>query len=282
MTLRTTLLRASLLAALCFSSAQLWAGPSLDKYIASVSAQIAAEPNNPAHYLRRALVHSDAGHRKAAFRDVAQAEKVGGKTAETYTTRGVLNYRIGKRQVALQALDQALLMVPEHVRALSYRARLLRDLGKAPEALADYRQLIRLNPNTDVGHYLSAAELMRKLPQHGPDAALALLDQRIAQLGAIPQLQRLAIRIDTERGNTAEVIRRLQTLDATSKASPHWHLEMADALRQNCELKRVNPHLVAAESGLAGRRNTGANTRLRQQLAALKQATEPARCQKQP
>lgn len=275
-------MRAAFAGALCLLSLPLAAGPSLDKYIASVTAQIAEQPNNPAHYLRRALVHSDAGHRKAAFKDVARAEEVGGKTAETYTTLGVLNYRIGKRQAALQALDQALLLVPEHVRALSYRARLLRDLGKAPEALADYRQLIRLNPNTDVGHYLSAAELMRKLPQHGPDAALALLDQRIAQLGAIPQLQRLAIRIDTERGNTAEVIRRLQTLDATSKASPHWHLEMADALQRHCELARATPHLVSAESGLAGRRNTGANARLRQQLAALKQATEPARCQKQP
>lgn len=268
------------LAALLLVTPPAFAGPSLQKHLAAIAEHIAADPQNPSLYLRRALVHSDSAHNSLALKDVATAERMGGVTAGTQLTRGILYYRIGKFAEALRRFDQALKTKPDHLVALSYRSRLLRDMQQTNAALADYRRLIALNPAVDAGHYVSAATLMLKAKDQGPTAALQLLDQRIAQVGAIPQLQRFAIGIEADRGNHAGVIARLNTLDARSKASPAWMIEMGEWQLRTCRRALAMQHFETAESQLKGRRATVANTQLRQKLAVLLKESVGADCGK--
>lgn len=261
--------RSLLMAALLLCTAPSFAGPSPEEYLEFLGDRIAAEPKNPELYLRRAMMHSDSQHHALAFRDVAVAEKVAGVSLETQLTRGILSYRAGKFGDSRRHFDQVLAAQPGSTLALSYRARLLRDMKLPNAALADYRRLIALDPATDAGHYVTAATLMLEMPGEGPSAALQLLDQRIAQVGAIPQLQRLAIRMEAGRGNQAEVIRRLNTLDARTKASPAWQLEMGGHLLRHCQLQAAAEHFKIAKTGLKNRRPTVANELLRKKLAEL-------------
>lgn len=270
--------RALLLAALLGIAPQALAGPSPAEYLEFLDARIAADPMNPEHYLRRATMHADSGHPAAAQKDLARAEKVGGVTSETQLTRGILAYRAGQFREARRQFDRVLAKNPEATAALSYRARLLRDLRQNSAALADYQKLIALDPQVDLGHYLATATLLLKDNTQGPEAALQLLDARMAQIGVVPQLQGEAIRIEQQRGRTAAVVRRLRAMDAHTQSSPEWQMDLGEALLRDCQLLAAAESFKQAKATLAARRDTVANQTAQKRLALLMETSASTDC----
>lgn len=233
-----------------------------------LSRRIELEPDNAALLLRRALIHSDQRQTEQAFHDVRAAEALGAKEDALFV-RSILHYRLGEFAAAKQLFDRVLARQPGNLRALHYRARLHRDAGQAGLALADYEQLFRRDPGRDPGDYLAAARLMLQIPDRGAPAAPQLLDRRMEQVGPVPQLQRMAIRIERDRGDRAAVIRRLDTLDRATRQSPAWHLEMAESLLRAGQPQAARLHLSSARAELAKRRPTVANHNLEHELETL-------------
>jgi hypothetical protein len=85
-------------------------------------------------------------------------------------------------------------------------------------------------------------------------------------------LQRKAIELEKRSGNYAAAMERLATLDAATRATAAWHIEMAELLQLSGQPDRARPHLAIAREQLAAGRPTGARMALQQQLELLESA----------
>ncbi len=175
--------------------------------------------------------------------DVDSAEQLGDPLQATLV-RGILLYRQGQLAPARSCFDAYLSRYPDHLGALGYRARLLATVGDTAAALADYQQLIALQPAQDPGIYLAAAQLLAAEPDPKIAEALALLDQRMAEVGTIPQLQRYAISLEKQRGNYDAALQRLATLDDNIRATPQWHVDAAELLLLSGDPAQAQSHLA--------------------------------------
>jgi tetratricopeptide (TPR) repeat protein len=264
-----------LLLALVFAPfALVSADAGISKRIKVLSTHIEQRPEDQALRLQRALAYVDDNQPELALADIKVAERLGDPLAAAYTY-GVLLYRQGDNAAARPYFDRYIQAYPEEWGALGYRARLLRDLGENRLALADYETLIRMNDALDPGYYVVTARLMASLPERGVDEALALLDQRIAQRGAISSLQRYAIELETQRGNYPAAIARMATLDEKLRASAQWQLDVAELLLQAGRVEEARSYLAVAQEQLQAGRMTSINRQLletaqRLQAQALK------------
>ena len=185
-------------------------GPSDGRMMAYLDAQIEKQPDNPVHYLRRANGHAELGEWDEAFDDLTQVEQKGAVMAATLA-RGDFYQRLGKGELAREQFNAVLNAQPNNIQALIKRERLLVELAQPKAALTDYQSLFQIYPAAEVGHYRQAANLW--VNQGQPKQALALLDKRMQATGSIPQLQRLAIDIERDRGNYAAAIKRMRHLN---------------------------------------------------------------------
>ncbi len=226
-----------------------------------LSKEIAGNPDDQGLYLRRALAWADSGEPAKAVEDVEYAAKLGDPLQATLV-RGILLFRQQALSAAKACFDDYLQRYPEHTGALSYRARLLNDTGDKGAALADYQHLIQLQPEQDPGIYVATAQLLASTrPDEGTQAALALLDQRIDAVGAIPQLQRQAISLEKQRGDYAAALQRLSTLDGRIRATPEWHVEAAELLLASNDSGQARAHLLVAQEQLQQLRATPARAK---------------------
>lgn len=244
------------------------ADAGISKRIKLLSTHIDQNPEDQALRLQRALAYVDDNQPELALADIKLAQTLGDPLAADYTY-GVLLYRQGDKAAARPYFDRYLQAYPEEWGALGYRARLLRDLGENRLALADYETLIRVNDALDPGYYLVTARLMASLPERGVDEALALLDQRIAQRGAISSLQRYAIELETQRGNYPAAIARMATLDEKLRASAQWQLDVAELLLQAGRAEEARSYLAVAQEQLQAGRNTSINRQLQETAQRL-------------
>jgi tetratricopeptide (TPR) repeat protein len=265
-----------LLLALVFAPiAPISADAGISKRIKMLSSHIDQSPGDQALRLQRALAYVDDNQPELALADIKVAETLGDPLAAAYTY-GVLLYRQGDNAAARPYFDRYLQAYPEEWGALGYRARLLRDSGENRLALADYETLIRLNDALDPGYYVVTARLMASLPERGVNEALALLDQRIAQRGAISSLQRYAIDLETQRGNYPAAIARMATLDEKLRASAQWQLDVAELLLQAGRAEEARSYLAVAQEQLQAGRMTPINRQLLETAQRLQaQALNP-------
>lgn len=226
-----------------------WADEGVGERIRALSLSIEKAPDNQALRLQRALAYAESNQPALALADIQVAEKVG-DPLEAAFTQGVVLYRGGDYISARAYFDRYLQAHPLHMGALDYRARLLRDIGENRLALADYTALIRLNDALDPGYYVATARLMAGLPERGVDDALALLDNRLAQLGPLTPLQRYAIELERSRGNFQGAIERMTGLDQRLRATPQWQVEIAELLLLSGQSEEALPYLSVAQEQL--------------------------------
>lgn len=251
------------------------AGSSGDRRLRALSAAIVASPDDPQLYLRRALVLSDNGRHEEAFADVDFASILE-SPVEVSMARGILLYRLGRFADAIKQLDVFIGEFPRHAEAMHYRVRVHRDAGNTIAAIADYKTLFTLANDIDPGHYVAAAKLMIADNPARLDEALALIDQRITQVGAIPQLQQYAIQLDRQRCHSSAVIERLLTLDERTKLSAAWHVDMAEQWYFSGLPTKAQAHRTMAMELLAKSRPTPAAKKLHDRLSQLALTGEDA------
>ena len=243
------------------------ADAGVSQRIQSLSLRIEENPDSQALHLQRSLAYMEDGQSELALSDILKAESLDGLVAASYV-HGVLLYRQQRYVDARPYLDRYLKSYPKHRGARNYRARLLRDIGEDRQALADYEVLIALNDDLDPGYYVVTARLMAGQPERGVEAALTLLDRRMAQLGMISTLQRYAIELERQRGNYNAAITRLANLDAKLRATPQWQLEVAEMLLEAGRPQEALPYLFVAQEQLQIAPPTGVN------LASLEEVNQ--------
>lgn len=233
----------------------LWTGAvSADKAtqdrIRLLAENIAEQPKRQSLYIQQAIAYSDNQQADIALRQIAVAERLGPATNAAFA-HGVILYRMGKLDEAVAYFSKHLDASPQDAGSLEYRARVLRDSGDFEGALRDFKALFRINRSANPGHYLSVARMITALPGGGHDTALAMLDERMEEVGVLSQLQRYAIEVEKTRSNYSEAIRRLSTLDESLRATPQWKVEVAELTLLDGRPADARPLLDIAEQQLA-------------------------------
>lgn len=264
----SAVVRACVLAAVSVVAASALAHPSMHHTIERLSERIREAPEEQALWIERGIAYSNDGQLELALADFRKAETLGDPVRVAFDL-GVLFYRRGEFGKARESLTRTLTRFPEHTRALDYRARAARDAGDAHAALADFEALFVLRDDVNPGHYLSAADLLVSLADGGVDAALALLDRGMDQLGVIPQLQQRAIAFERERGAFGAALRRHDTLAEPLGRSPSWRVERAELLLALGRRGEAERELAAARNALAKLRPTPAHAALDARIAEL-------------
>lgn len=141
---------------------------------------LALEPGHPDALATRALCDRELAAPDDALRmlDATIDEHPGGAVAARHH-KGVLLRDLGRASEALACLEDALAIEPLNAALLASRAALLADAGRVVEALHDYRRALRLDPD------LGAA---------GQGFIHLVLDAGFRPAGSDAEFERLAIR----------------------------------------------------------------------------------------
>ena len=259
------MVRCALLCGACAVTAAGFSHPGQHDQLEQINRHIEETPAEQALYIQRGVVYSESGEYDRALADYHRAQTLGPPVLVSFEL-GVLRYRQGEYQRASDHLERYLQRFPDYAPAYEYLARIARDAGDPDTAIAHFETYFRLQERPNPGLYLSAAKIMEETGR--PEQALAMLDQGLAKLGVIPQLQRQAIRLELFRQRPDLAIARLETLRDMLRDNPQWKLDMAELLWIAERREEAIELLGAARSELLVLRPTPART------AAQQRATE--------
>ncbi len=261
-----------LLLILCLSSLLVASGghshPGAHAKLDYLNRQLEQQPDNQALYIQRGATYSNDGQLDLALADLHFAETLGNPLAVAFEL-GVLRYRQGKFDKARVYFDRWLKNSPQHIPALEYRARLLRDAGDYQASLADYKALFALQPNSGPGNYIAAAKMLAAQSDTGLAAAIDILDQGIQRLGLTPPLQRYAIKLELQRQQTANAIARLGSLEPMLGKSPDWKTDMGELLLLTGNVAEAQDLFNTAATQLTRLRKTPARQKLLERIQTL-------------
>lgn len=178
-------------------------------------------------------------------------------SAQAMLRLGQAQATLGKRKDALRSLDRALASNPEHFDALSAKAGILVEEGRAEEAVKLARDLQVRQPNQAAGYMVEGNAL---LAARKPGEAAPLL-VKAATLSGKKEWMVKAAQAYSNAGNHAESARVLNTWlqthpgDTPVRGDLALILERAgkprEAADQYRQLLRANPQDVAAQNNLA-------------------------------
>ena len=247
------------------------AHPGQHEQLARINLSMQQQPANQALYMQRGVIYSNAGQFEEAMADYAQAEALGPPILVAHDL-GVLYYRMGDFERAAQYLDTYLVQFPSSAATYDYRARVARDSGDLPRAVAELDMYFTVQERPHPGNYLAAANMLQQMGK--TDEALSRLDQGLEQLGLIPQLQRRAIELELQRKQPDNAIIRHESLRVPLHESPGWKLQKAELLLRVNRRSEAENLVIAATTELAELRPTPARQQLQQQAQEMLRALD--------
>lgn len=246
----------------------LGAHPGMHATLDYLSALIAESPDSQLLYHRRGIALLRDGQYQSALSDLQTAATLGDPRPIDFHL-GLVHIRMMNYKAARACLDAYLEYAPAHIGALRQRAELRKITGDPAGALDDFLAVLALHRQAIPADYLSAAELMVTLPQYGTGKAIAVLDQGMNELGALPHLQQRVIALELQRGNYGRAEARMQSMSVKGLDNPFWQVEMARLLLEAGKPDRAYRHLATAEKQLSELRRTRARVQLSDEVQAL-------------
>lgn len=258
-----------LLLAACTLSVRVIAHPGPADQIGQLTHMIQERPDDLGLYVRRGLAYSDSAQYQLALADFEKLQATD-STSRLGHHIGVVYYRMGQFEQALQYLDAFITEFPKSYPSYEYRARVLRDMEKYLDAVTNLEIYFELIESPSPGLYLSAADMLSEAgTETGTTAALALLDRGMNTLGIVPQLQRRAIALEQRAGHHDCAVARMQTLELVLGSSPAWQIELAELLIQVNKNNAAAKLLSQALLGLKALKTTPARAALKSRAAKL-------------
>ncbi len=251
--------------AMCLASVCL-GHPGQHDQLEEINRHLLQTPADQALLIQRGRVYSEGGQYEEALADYVRAGELGPPVLVAFDL-GVLYYRTGDYELASGHMNRYLERFPDYPPAYDYLARIARDAGDYDLAITYLEDYLRLQDSPSPGHYLSAARMLAETERY--PQALFILDQGLATLGVVPQLQRYAISLELAREQPELAIARLQTLRQTLRDSAEWKLDMAELLLLVDREEEALALAVAAQVELKGLRPTPARLALQQRAAQL-------------
>lgn len=191
---------------------------------------IAATPDDPALYARRALLYLEHGEWQATLADVELAVRKGAKREDLDLLAGNALAAGGKAKAAKELLDSFIKAHPDYAPALLSRARVFRTLNRQDDALADYRSAFAAMKEPEPDFYIELAETL--VSAERPDAAINLLSDGIKRLGNVPQLVLKALELEAGGGKFDDALKRVDAMQQQAPRPEPWMAKRAALLAQ--------------------------------------------------
>ena len=204
----------------------------LHAQIASMDRQIAAQPQDPALYLRRAEMHRIHREWEAADRDYSLVLGLQPGHPEVQWLRARAWLESGKAARALPDLDRYLAQRPDHASARITRARALVALNRSAQAAADFTLAIERLPQTDPDLYLELRDAQRAAGM-APSAQLASIERGISRLGTVPALDEAALDIEIRARHWDAALSRLDRQTAAAERKERLYFRRGQVLVQS-------------------------------------------------
>ena len=131
----------------CLGRALLLEGTRLAEALRLLERAVELDANRAEYQLYAGWAANDAGNVPKAERALAEALRLDQGLADAYWQRGVLRQRQGAARDAIADLAKALELRPSRYEAHASLADAYYDLGKEPQALAEWQQAIQAQPN---------------------------------------------------------------------------------------------------------------------------------------
>jgi lipoprotein NlpI len=117
-----------------------------DPTIKSLTAKLAANPDDQSALYRRGQVYASKGAYSLAIRDFDDSIRLNPKDVEAYNNRCWARTVIGDLQAALKDCNEALRLRPNFVDALDSRGLVNLKSGQTKNAIADFDAALKINP----------------------------------------------------------------------------------------------------------------------------------------
>lgn len=185
-----------------------------------VTKQIGTDPNNAVLFWRRAELYRSHLDWQLAANDYDRAAQLNPKLSAVELGRGKMLFESGQTARAKVELDKFLGDQPDHVDALTTRARVLVKLGQRKAAITDFTRAIdhALKPMPE--YFLERAHA--QADEGDNDAAVRGLDEGLQRLRFSMPLQLYAIDLEVALKHFQAALRRLDTISKVSERKEKW------------------------------------------------------------
>jgi tetratricopeptide (TPR) repeat protein len=237
--------------------------------IEQLTAVLKDKPNDARLWLKRGELYRAHHEYAHALADYAQAELLDPGLEVIYLSRGRVMYESARFPDAYRALTQFLQMAPGHAEALFLRARTRIELGQRHAAELDFAEALANSENPAPELYLERAA---NLAQAGKvSAALAVLEQGMARLGALAPLEDAAINIELRARRFAPALSRIDKMLTRSERKEQLLARKAQILEASGDkvaARKVRKEAISAIEGLPEiTRKLDATQKLHQELS---------------
>lgn len=244
------------------------ADATLSETIAELETRIAASPNDPDLWQRRAELERRRDNLARASEDLERAGLLGLSPAVLERDRGLLLVAASQPAEAELALRRARTLAPADTTILLAQARALASLARWRDAADAYAALMRLTPSANPDVHLERVRALEGLGEPGEAEAMAALDQALKQLGSVPALEQAALALEIRSGRTDEALVRLDRLAAKTRRPEAFLVQRGEILeradRADAAAAAYGAALAAMETLPAQRRSTPAANALAQ------------------
>ena len=255
------------IAIFCLASQHLQADEAQAIRLMRLESLIQQHPQDSSLVLRRGIEFVRSRKLEEASVTRGQLLELGAQTEADYLGAH-LAHAEGKLSESLIFVERYLAVQPLFLPALELKAELLERLGYELEALEAYNAIIDDLGVSEPSVMLSEIRLMRS-SNAPPKDILRHIDQRIRENGSLSSLQRQAIEVELEIGQTDKALQRMALLHPNFRETALWKYEAAIILADAGRDKEALQFLDIAEQGLSLQKNTVATQRLR---SAIKDA----------
>jgi len=204
----------------------------VDGRIAAVTGRIARRPEDATLRLERAEYHRLQRAWRAAAADLERAAALDPGLAAVHLARARLDVDGCVPARALAALDEFDRREPGRSETWVLRARALAQLGRGADAAGAWDRAVELaeRPDPDV-HFARARQRFALGGDHRA-RAIAGLDEGVRRLGGAMQLEELALQLETEQGDLAAALARVERLRAAAPRPELWRARAAELLER--------------------------------------------------
>ncbi len=230
-----TVLVAGSVAALAMAG-DLVAHQDIELQVAALTRRIAADPNDPNLFEKRADLHRAHGEWALALADYDRALTLDPDRAGSHVGRSSALHATGKEKEALEAAGHAVTLEPENPAGHLARARALAALGDAGAADKAFSRSTALHPRPSPDLFTEHSSAL--LNQSPPDRsrALEVLEAGIAAIGPIVTLVSPALDLQLATGDPEGALALWDRLPPVLATTPNWLLRRAEIL---AALRRV-------------------------------------------
>lgn len=246
-----------------------WGHGDRSEHLARLDAKIEADPDSIRNLLERAEAHRRLGHYDESLADLDRVQTIAPGDRQVHYLRGLTHFDHGEFAKAETSLRRYIDSKPDSPSAHAALGETLTELGRHEEAGDEYALAIAIQPTPIPDHFIARAKAYRAAGKL--DLAIEGLDEGMSSMGPLVTLQRLAIEIERDRGNTAGAIARIDDVLATAPRKETWLVHkgaiLASAGRQDEAFDAFRRARVALESLPPRIRSSAAMRALQEHIA---------------